>query len=361
MKKKGFTLVELLVVIAIIALLMGILMPALARVRTIAYRMVCGTNLSGLGKGILLYAGDAREEYPMPGITKLAAWTTLGYINAWDDAAGLGTQNPLGVYRGTANGAANGAATIGSLFYLLVKYEDTSVKQFNCKGDVGVKAFKLTDSTVNTTMDDFTKAWDFGKRPGTYNSYSYHNPFAATMPPGTSPESYPVNSNSAPASPLAADRNPTLDTNVNYIKSQSGAPGGVKMSTDAAVRTPFERWADSAPPSYTDPDFLYNSFAHQREGQNVLFNDGHVRFEKTANVGIDNDNIWQSWPSAEPLTPSTDAKKQREVAGLFVNAGLPPSLGASAYNASTNFTPRGNGDSLLINEHQSTPVSTTQW
>ena len=71
MKKKGFTLVELLVVIAIIALLMGILMPALARVRMIAYRMVCGSNLSGIGKALLLYAGDNQEAYPMPGVGPL--------------------------------------------------------------------------------------------------------------------------------------------------------------------------------------------------------------------------------------------------------------------------------------------------
>ena len=62
--RKGFTLVELLVVIAIIALLMGILMPALARVRQIAYRMMCGTNLAGIGRGMLVYAQDHDEEYP---------------------------------------------------------------------------------------------------------------------------------------------------------------------------------------------------------------------------------------------------------------------------------------------------------
>ena len=67
MKKKGFTLVELLVVIAIIALLMGILMPALAKVRQIAFRMVCGTNLSGMGKAMLIYAQDYDDEYPRAG------------------------------------------------------------------------------------------------------------------------------------------------------------------------------------------------------------------------------------------------------------------------------------------------------
>ena len=67
MKKKGFTLVELLVVIAIIALLMGILMPALARVRQLAFRMICGTNLSGIGKAMLLYSNDYQDELPRAG------------------------------------------------------------------------------------------------------------------------------------------------------------------------------------------------------------------------------------------------------------------------------------------------------
>ncbi len=47
-----------------------------------------------------------------------------------------------------------------------------------------------------------------------------------------------------------------------------------------------------------DKDFLYNAYPHQREGQNILYNDGHVKFESTANVGINNDNIYQRWPSS---------------------------------------------------------------
>jgi prepilin-type N-terminal cleavage/methylation domain-containing protein/prepilin-type processing-associated H-X9-DG protein len=56
--QNGFTLIELLVVIAIIALLMGILMPALQRVRETAKETVCRTHLSNIGLGITMYIQD---------------------------------------------------------------------------------------------------------------------------------------------------------------------------------------------------------------------------------------------------------------------------------------------------------------
>jgi prepilin-type N-terminal cleavage/methylation domain-containing protein/prepilin-type processing-associated H-X9-DG protein len=63
---KAFTLIELLVVIAIIALLIGILLPALGQARAAARKLVCATTQRSIGQGVQTYALDNKDFYPGP-------------------------------------------------------------------------------------------------------------------------------------------------------------------------------------------------------------------------------------------------------------------------------------------------------
>jgi prepilin-type N-terminal cleavage/methylation domain-containing protein/prepilin-type processing-associated H-X9-DG protein len=69
----GFTLIELLVVIAIIALLMGILMPALSKARKQAWSVSCGSNLRQVGVAANVFAQDHDNRIPRADDVKLLA------------------------------------------------------------------------------------------------------------------------------------------------------------------------------------------------------------------------------------------------------------------------------------------------
>jgi prepilin-type N-terminal cleavage/methylation domain-containing protein/prepilin-type processing-associated H-X9-DG protein len=64
LQNDGFTLVELLVVISVIGLLMGILLPALGKVRGAASRTYCMSNLRQIGVAMRSYLDDNRDIFP---------------------------------------------------------------------------------------------------------------------------------------------------------------------------------------------------------------------------------------------------------------------------------------------------------
>ncbi|MCK4294350.1 MAG: prepilin-type N-terminal cleavage/methylation domain-containing protein [Planctomycetes bacterium] len=252
MMKKGLTLTELLIAIAIIALLILILLPALGKMRDQRHRTSCANNLSQIGRAMLIYDPDFDEEFPRAGGPN-SRWT--GRTPNW--------QAPL---RADAFGLdyGPGEATISASLYLLVKYAECPTEIFVCPSDTATTPFEFDPAKFDAPPDtDYMDLWDFGPDPSQHVSYTYHIPYGP----------YPLTPSGGPGMAVVADRNPWLD-----------APG--------YPARPTADFATFDPNSTADPVKAGNAIPHQEDGQNVLFMDCHVSFEKRSFCGVNDDNIY---------------------------------------------------------------------
>lgn len=277
-RRRAFSLPDLFWIIFILALLIAILLPSLSRAREISKRAVCATNLRGLAQGCKIYANDNRDWYPHHPYFQAKPDPDKPRDHGVQWVGTMGSNDFLKVTEPSTKSLKKNHPS-RSLFMLVIDGMVTP-KQYICpsSGDAEDDLRNYTDGQPVAAQPGVNR-FDFAG----YHclSYGYQLPYGPKARPSE---------NLDPRMAIMADKGPY------YTVGGEGLPGTRTIRDRRSSVDPPKAWtsrgADEILKTATDEWRPFNSRNHNREGQNVQFQDAHVTFEKRPTVGVNYDNIY---------------------------------------------------------------------
>jgi hypothetical protein len=267
---------DLVCVVAAVALLGTVLVPMLPQVRESSKQAVCGANLRGLGQGIKIYANDNRDWYPHHYFQKPPEQTEGGRDVAVQWEGTMGSNEFLKITEQTTDEKSPDRNHPSRSLFMLVITGNSAPQQFVCPSTHDAEdRLRNVDGGREVAAQPGVNRFDF--RGYHCLSYGYQLPYGQKGRPRDGLD---------PRMPIMADKGP-------YYKSGGKGLSGSGTMRDARSQVkPPTKWGEDALDRKENAWRPYNSRNHKREGQNVLYEDSHVAFEKRPIVGVNNDNIY---------------------------------------------------------------------
>ena len=249
-RRCAFTYVELLVVLLLFVVGSTFVVSCRRHHGESSNRVQCSSHLRQIGQALLLYSNDNRGAYPRTRASNIKDG-----------------QEPLPVF-GTGAAATQpfeddnrpAENDVTAALFLLLRTQDITSEVFNCPVQGRSAPQPQPDTYDGKNPIDRSNFSDYRKNL----SYSYQNPYPSTRAIGAG---FKLNNSLGAEFAVAADMNP-------------GTAGGGD-NVFAPTATSSARDMKQA-----------NSPNHDRDGQNILYGDGHVGFESNPFVGVNRDNIY---------------------------------------------------------------------